>query len=307
MSPPPGTLRDVGETPRYDPLRGRSPIRVATNGIELETTDVGDGPAVVLLHGFPETSYSWRHQVPALAAAGLRVIAPDLRGFGGSAKPEPIEAYSLAELVADVIGLLDSLGVDEASVVGHDWGSVVAWETARLHPERVSRLVSLNVPYLGHPAMFPSIEYITENLADRFGYVLFFQEPGVAEAWFAEDLTRRLGEFYRRAAFDPAFLTEQELSIYVESFAVGGMRGPLNLYRNIDANIAATADAVGSTIDVGTLQIMADSDPVLPASLADGMAEFVPELEIIRIEQCGHWTQQERPAAVNDALLGFLA
>lgn len=282
-------------------------MQVAANGVELALTERGRGRPVLLLHGFPETAFSWRHQIPALAGAGLRAVALDLRGFGDSDKPEEIAAYRLEVLVADVVGVLDALGLERAALVGHDWGSIIAWEVARAHPGRVERLVSLNVPYRGHPGGFPPTSYLAEHLADRFGYVLMFQEPGVAEAWFAEDLAGRLASVYRRAAVDPDFLTPEELETFVAAFREGGMRGPLNLYRNIDVNAAAGQPYVGDPITVPALVIAADSDPVLPVSLTEGMERWVPDLRVEVVERCGHWTQQERPEVVSRLLVEFLA
>ena len=200
--------------------------RIETNGIELAVTEAGTGYPVVLLHGFPELAYSWRHQLPALADAGFRALAPDLRGYGASDKPPAIEDYGLLTLVADVIGMLDSEEVDQAALVGHDWGSIIAWTTALLHPDRISRLVSLNVPYRGWCSGFPTTGYIQENMADRFGYVLMLQEPGVAEAWFDADPSGRLAAFYGGAAANPEFLSATEFETYVTAFTAGTISGP---------------------------------------------------------------------------------
>ncbi len=282
------------------------PVQVPTNGIELSVVVEGEGYPVVLLHGFPELAYSWRFQVPALAEAGFRVIAPDLRGYGGSDKPPDTEAYRLSALVADVLGVLDALEGERAVVVGHDWGSIIGWNLALAHADRVERLVSLNVPYRGHPGGFPNTTYIREHLADRFGYVLFFQEPGPAEAWFAQDLALRLRTIYQGVAADPSFMGDDEFAVYLNAFRAGGMTGPLNYYRNIDANWAATEASAGSPVRVPALMVTADSDPVLPASLAEGMDRWVSELRVEHIRRCGHWTQQERPGPVNEVLLDYL-
>ena len=279
---------------------------VATNGVELAVTEAGSGYPVVLCHGFPELAFSWRHQLPALAAAGLWALAPDLRGYGGSTKPEATEEYGLPRLVADVVGLLDTFEIEQAALVGHDWGSIIAWTTALLHPDRVARVVSLNVPYRGRAAGFPSINAIREDHAERFGYVLMFQEPGVAEAWFASDPAARLRTFFDAAAGDGPFLTNEEFEVYASSFAAGGLFGPVSYYRNIDANIAATADLIDSPITQPALMIGAGRDPVLPTSLIEGMDAWVPDLRVEIIEESGHWTQQEQPSRVNDLLVSFL-
>jgi pimeloyl-ACP methyl ester carboxylesterase len=280
--------------------------RVGTNGIELAVTEEGTGYPVLLLHGFPELAYSWRHQLPALAGAGFRAVAPDLRGYGESDKPAAIEAYGLLTLVDDVVGLIDALGEDRVALVAHDWGAIIAWTTTLLHPDRIERLVSLNVPYRGWCAAFPTTDYIRSNLSDRFGYVLMLQEPGVAEAWFSPDPAGRLEGFYRAAAADPGFLAPEEFQVFVDAFTAGTLTGPANYYRNIDANHAATAHLANAPVTVPTMMVAADSDPVLPVSLTEGMERWVPDLRTEIIERCGHWTQQEQPAAVNGLLVDFL-
>lgn len=279
---------------------------VATNGIRLAVTDEGSGFPVVLCHGFPELGYSWRHQAPALAGAGLRPIAPDLRGYGDSDKPDELEAYGLLTLVADLVGLLDGLDVEQAALVGHDWGAIITWTTAVLHPERVARLVSLAVPYRGWCAAFPPTDYLREKLSDRFGYVLRFQEPGKTEQWFASDPGGILAGFYQAVTANPDFLSDGEFAVFRDAFIAGGISGPVNYYRNIDANHAATAHLANSIIEVPTLMITPDSDPVLPASLADGMDRWVPNLQTEMVADCGHWVQQEQPERVNELLIDFL-
>lgn len=280
---------------------------VPVGDVELAVTDLGDGPPVVLVHGFPELAWSWRHQLPALVDAGLRAIAYDQRGYGGSSKPEAVDAYRLDRLVGDLIGLLDALGLERAHLVGHDWGSIVVWATAILHPERVERVVSLNVPYRGWFCGFPTTDYIAEHLADRFGYVLTFQERGVTEARFAADPEAWLRRIYTSIAADPGFLGDEAFGVYLEAFRAGGLAGPLAYYRNIDANWALAAPHADEPLRASTLMVVADADPVLPSSLVEGMERWVPDLEVVAVERCGHWTQQERPDAVNRALVGFLA
>ena len=280
--------------------------RMQTNGIELSVTEAGSGYPIVLLHGFPELGFSWRHQLPALADAGFRALAPDLRGYGESDKPTEVEAYGLFTLVDDVIGLLDTAGFAQAALIGHDWGSIIAWTTALTHPDRISRLVSLNVPYRGWCAGFPTTDYIQEHLADRFGYVLMMQQPGVAEAWFASDPAANLRGLYMGGAADPGFLTEEVFDTYLQAFVAGTLAGPANYYRNIDANHAATAHLENAPVEVRTMMVAADSDPVLPVSLTEGMDRWVPDLRIEVVAECGHWTQQERPTRVNELLVDFL-
>jgi len=281
-------------------------VKRTTNGIELSVDEAGSGYPVVLLHGFPELAYSWRYQLPALAEAGFHAVAPNLRGYGDSDAPEALEAYGLVTLVDDVVGLIDDLDHEEVALVGHDWGAIIAWALAIMHPERVAKLVSLNVPYRGHPAAFPTIDYIREHLADRFNYVLMLQEPGVAEAWFSADPPAVLAGFYQAAAVDPAFLSDEELGVFVAAFSAAGLAGPANYYRNIDANHAATAHLVNAPVTVPTMVLVADSDPVLPAELVHGMDRWVPDLRVETVADCGHWTQQEQPAVVSELLIDFL-
>ncbi len=276
------------------------------NGIELAVTEEGAGDPVVLIHGFPELAYSWRYQIPALAGAGFRAIAYDQRGYGGSSKPETVEAYGLTHLVADAIGLLDTLGIERATFVGHDWGSIVVWTTALMHPERVERVVSLNVPYRGWCAGFPTIEFMREHLADRFGYVLSFQDEGVAEAAFESDPHAWLRSIFTGIAADKDFMSQDEFAVYRDAFVAGGIFGPLGPYRNIDANAAATEHLANASITQPTLMITADRDPILPPSLAEGMERWVADLTVVGIEHSGHWTQQEQPDHVNAMLIDFL-
>ena len=278
----------------------------AVNGVQLAAVDEGTGDPVVLIHGFPELAYSWRHQIPAISEAGFRAVAYDQRGYGDSSKPEDIDAYALTNLAADAIGLLDVLGLEQATLVGHDWGSIVVWTAALMYPERVENVVSLNVPYRGWCAGFPSTEVIREKLADRFGYVLAFQDTGVTEAAFESDPDAWLRTIYLGIAADPTFMTDGEFAVYRDTFVDGGLFGPLGPYRNIDANAAATEYLANAPITQPTLMITADRDPILPPTLAIGMERWVPNLEVAAISNTGHWTQQEQPRQVNEALISFL-
>jgi len=278
----------------------------AVNGVQLAAIDEGAGDPVVMVHGFPELAFSWRHQIPALAGAGFRAIAYDQRGYGESSKPENVEAYALMNLAADAIGLLDALGLERATLVGHDWGSIVAWTAALMYPDRVEKVVSLNVPYRGWCAGFPTTDAIREKLADRFGYVLGFQEPGATEAAFEADPDAWLRTIYLGIAADRGFMTDDEFAVYRDAFVAGGLFGPLGPYRNIDTNAAATEYLANAPITQPTLMVTADRDPILPPMLATGMERWVPNLEVAGISQSGHWTQQEQPRQVNEALIGFL-
>ena len=259
-----------------------------------------------MIHGFPELAYSWRHQLLALAEAGYRAVAFDQRGYGKSSKPEAIDAYGIGHLVSDVIRLLDALEIDEVTLVGHDWGGIVTWSTAVMHPERVSKIASIGAPYRGYCAGFPSIETIKERAADRLAYLLAFQEPGIPEDIFAASPEQWLRAMYMSAAADPGFMAEDDFAVYLEAFERGGISGPVGYYRNIDANAAATAHLAQRTISVPTLMVTTDRDPVVPARLAEGMERWVPDLHRATIADCGHWAQQEQPERVNDALVAFL-
>ena len=277
-------------------------------GVELAIDEAGpiDGPPVVLIHGFPETKFSWRHQLPALGAAGYRAIAIDCRGYGGSSKPAAIAEYGIDRVVADVVALVKVEELDKPVLVGHDWGSIITWSAAVMHPTAFRAVASLNVPYRGWSVGFPRIDFIIENLMDRFGYVVYFQEVGPPEASFAADPKDWLQRIYLPFAGRSDFLSSEELEHFVSAFTNGGIGPPLNYYRNIDANHETLADYENATIEVPVLMVIADRDPVLPATLVEGMDRWIPNLTVVPIEEAGHWVQQERPAEVNAALVEFL-
>ena len=277
------------------------------SGIELAVDDVGAGDPVVFVHGFPETKYSWRHQLPALAANGYRAVALDCRGYGGSSKPADIDAYGIEALVGDLVGLCEELDIERPVLVGHDWGSIVVWSAAVMDPDRWRAVVSLNVPYRGWSVGFPRIDYIKEHLMDRFGYVVRFQEEGGEEAVFEQDPDAWLSRIYGWLGGRPDFLDDAEFATFAASFRAGGIRGPLNYYRNIDANHDALAELENAPVELPTLVVIADGDPVLPASLVEGMERWVPDLTVAGVADAGHWVQQERPAEVNAAILAFLS
>src|SRR4051812_16368126 len=234
-------------------------MRVAVNGVELWVVEDGpaDGPVVVLLHGFPELGYSWRHQIPALTQAGFRVVVPDLRGYGRSDAPPDIADYAISAMSGDVIGLIDHAGVEQAVVVGHDWGADVAWKTAWLHPERVRAVAGLSVPFVPR-APAPPLAIMREHLGPDF-YIVWFQEPGVAEAALERDVRRtlcatRIWDPAWAAQEDddpprPGWLSEEDLQVYVDAFAATGFRGGLSYYRNIDRNWEATASVADRRIE----------------------------------------------------------
>ncbi|MDZ7827771.1 MAG: alpha/beta hydrolase [Gammaproteobacteria bacterium] len=307
-----------------------APRMVDTNGIRMALWEAGDGPAVVCCHGFPELAYSWRLQLPALAAAGYRAIAPDQRGYGASDQPAAIEDYDVHHLTDDLAGMLDALGLDRAVFLGHDWGGSVVWSMAQLHPDRVAGVIALNTPFTPRAPADP-IEIMRRKFGEDF-YMVTFQQPGVADAVFAEHVDKVFPMFFARRgaletpaddgtrakldmlsalrAFDPAtappsLLDDEALQHYTETFRRTGFTGGINWYRNISRNWATTAE-VPERVDAPALMISAADDAVLPPSLTEGMERFVPDLERHVIADCGHWTQQERPEETNRLIIDWL-
>ena len=309
---------------------------VETNGIRLHVVEAGSGFPVLLCHGFPELWYSWRHQLRALATAGFRAIAPDQRGYGETDAPAAIEAYSIHHLVGDLTGLLDGLGLDQAVVVGHDWGGLVAWQMALLASHRVAGVVGVNTPFFPRLPL-PPLAMMRAAAQGSFHYIVYFQEPGVAEAELQRDVRRTLRGFYQgpdretlaRLLENPgamlgvnegglldrlpdsppgAFLTAEDFEVFATAFERTGFRGGLNWYRNFDRNWETTAYLHAAKVTQPALMITAELDPVLRPEMADGMSAWVPNLRrTVLVRDSGHWTQQEQPAAVNVALLRFLA
>ena len=306
--------------------------RVATNGIHLKIAEQGEGPLVLLLHGFPESWYSWRHQFEPLANAGYHVVAPDMRGYGESDKPDEVSAYNQVEVVNDVIGLIPALGYDTAIVIGHDWGAPTAWGSALHHPDKVTAVGALSVPFTPRSDI-PPLEAMRKAYEGVFFYQLYFQTPGVAEAELEKDVRVSLRKFYHFASGDadhrgrqpkppdadllsdepdPGKLgdwcTDADLDYYTSQFELSGFRGPLNYYRNHNLTWELTAGAPAK-ITQPAMFVAGDRDGViLMAAVAlKAMPERVPNLLINElIPGAGHWTQQEAPEAVNKAILRFL-
>ncbi|MFG2520897.1 alpha/beta fold hydrolase [Streptomyces sp. NPDC048527] len=293
---------------------------VTTNGITLRVFEHGEGrpdrPPVVLCHGFPELAFSWRHQVPALAAAGYRVLVPDMRGYGGSSRPEDVDAYDILTLCADLAGLLDDAGADDAVFVGHDWGASVVWNMALLHPERVRAVAGMSVPATPR-APAPPLPILRSRNGDDF-YIVWFQEPGVADRALSQNVRRTLiaREIYsaKWAAMPddqlppPRWLSDEELTYYVKTFEETGFTGGLNYYRNLDRNWTLTEHLDGRLITQPSLFITGSKDPVGKFMPAHGLDRVLTELRgHVVIDGAGHWIQQERPAEVNAALLEFLS
>ncbi len=309
---------------------------IAANGVRLRCALTGTGPLALLIHGWPEGWYSWRHQIGPLAAAGWRVVAPDVRGYGGSDAPEPVEAYGMDALIGDVLGLIDHFGEQRAVLVGHDWGAPIAWNTAALHPRRVRAVAGLSVPYAPR-GKISSIELWRQLYAGRFFYQLYFQEPGRAEAEFEADVRTALRKIYFSGSGDaprgifradkppgarmlddlpdppqlPHWLTDADLDYYVRQFQHSGFRGGLNRYRNQQRDWERLTALSGARITVPAAFIAGSRDKVLRfvpgVDLVENMKRWIDDLRLCRlIDGAGHWIQQERPAEVTRLLLDFL-
>ncbi|MCY4213331.1 MAG: alpha/beta hydrolase [Gammaproteobacteria bacterium] len=306
--------------------------RVAVNGISLNIAEQGEGPLVLMLHGFPESWYSWRHQFARLAAAGFHAVAPDMRGYGGSDKPHEISAYNQVEVVADIIGLIPALGAETAVVIGHDWGAPTAWSAAAHHPDRVRAVGALSVPFSPRPEA-PPLDMLREAFKGQFFYQLYFQEPGVAEAEFEADIRTALRKFLFLASGQsdpsalvakrhdedllsglpdpevlPPWLTEADLDFYVGEFERSGFRGPLNYYRNHNLTWQLTEGAP-AIIEQPALFAAGERDGVILMA-AEALRKMPERVHNLRTNELlpgiGHWTQQEAPEAVNRLLVSFL-
>ena len=280
--------------------------------VRLRVLEAGDrgAPVVILAHGFPELAYSWRHQIPVLAEAGYHVLAPDQRGYGGSSAPEAVEAYDIHQLTGDLVALLDSevgAGAGQAVFIGHDWGAMVVWHTALLHPDRVRAVAGLSVPPIPRARTRP-----TERWREKFGedfYMLRFQAPGVADAEMAADVATTMREMFvdLSPSAPPGWISPDELAYYVREFGRTGFTGALNWYRNYDRNWESTPSLVDARITVPALFVGGTADPIgstmNPARAREVVAGPYTEKWI---DGAGHWVQQERPDEVNRLLLEFL-
>jgi pimeloyl-ACP methyl ester carboxylesterase len=292
--------------------------QIDVGGVELHVAECGEGPVVLCCHGFPELWYSWRHQLPALAAAGYRAVAPDQRGYGRSGRPEAVEDYDIVHLGGDMVGLLDALGEERAVVVGHDWGAMVAWHLAQSVPERLYGVAALSVPFWPRYPR-PPTEMWKEMFKDQFFYMLHFQAPGVADAQLDADPGASLRFVLRRVSPDvfdgtgevptvPKWMSEEEFAVYETEFARTGFTGGLNWYRNFDRNWELTERTATRKVEIPTVFLAGARDPVLGFVPPEPMREWVPGLrESVFVPGAGHWIQQERPAETNEVLLRFLA
>ena len=315
---------------------------IEANGLRIHLAEAGAGPLVLLCHGFPESWYSWRRQLRALAEGGYRAVAPDMRGYGQTDRPGEIEGYTLLHLVGDMVGVVDAVGAEKAVIVGHDWGAPVAWHAGLLRPDRFRAVVGLSVPFRPRGPSRPTSAMPQTETA--LFYQLYFQEPGVAEAELERDPRDTIRRLLFSASGDaplraesalareavgmvprsgglltrmidperlPPWLTETDVDFYADEFARTGFRGGLNWYRNIDRNWALMAPFASLKVTVPALYVAGDRDLVVgfPGTdkLIANLKTFVSELRAtIMLPGCGHWTQQERPAEVNAAILGFL-
>jgi pimeloyl-ACP methyl ester carboxylesterase len=303
-----------------------------SSGIGMSVHEQGEGPAVVLCHGFPELAYSWRHQMQPIADAGFRVIAPDMRGYGATDRPESIDAYDLASLCGDLVALLDALNIGKAVFAGHDWGGFVAWGMPVLHPDRTAGVIGVNTPYVPfpHPDM---LRMISGGDDDRI-YILWFQEPGKADPILHRD-TRLMFEKIFIPGMDPAqaaarmmesgeldmnpfrrlpeleqfgecILDPEELEHFVATFERTGFTGGINWYRNIARNHKEHPGVGTQKLDLPCLMVTAEWDPALSPALAANMPNLCSDLEMKMIETCGHFTQQERPEELSALMVDWL-
>ncbi|MEO8005620.1 MAG: alpha/beta hydrolase [Betaproteobacteria bacterium] len=316
-------------SPRFETIR--------SNDVNLRCVVEGEGPLVLMIHGWPESWYSWRHQIGPVRDAGYRVVVPDVRGYGGSDKPQAIEAYDMQSMVGDVVGLIDHFGEKQAILFGHDWGAPIVWNTTALHPDRVRAVAALSVPYSPR-GKISSIDLWRQIYAGRFFYQLYFQEPGVAEAEFEADIRTSLRKIYYAGSGDspkglfradkkpdagmlddlpdpetlPAWLTDADIDYFVSQFQQSGFRGPLNRYRNQQRDWENLTALTGARITRPTCFIAGRRDGVLKFvpdfDMVANMKRWVDDLRVCEIiDGAGHWIQQERPVEVTALLLGFLA
>ncbi len=303
---------------------------VETNGIRMAVYEQGDGPPVILLHGFPELAFSWRYQFPALAASGFRAIAPDQRGYGRTDVPAEVLDYRIEELIADIHGLLDALDLESATFVGHDWGALLLWQMAMRAPERIERQIILNIPHFPRLPVDP-IQVMRQRFGDDF-YIVNFQDSDEADKAFASnpvhffDIMMRRGQISRKqfeqlpaerkvlsilrlmarseGSGEP-LLTDAERDYYAGAFAKTGFTGPINWYRNWTRNWETQAD-FDEQIKIPTLFIGAVDDVVIALEHIEAMKPLVDDLEVHMLDDCGHWSQQEKPDEVNRLMIDWL-
>jgi pimeloyl-ACP methyl ester carboxylesterase len=307
-----------------------TPRKIASNGIELAVYEQGSGPAVILLHGFPELAFSWRHQLPALAKSGFRAIAPDQRGYGASDVPPAVRDYRVEALIGDIEGLMDAFGLQTATFVGHDWGALLLWQMALRRPARIEAMIVLNIPYYPRLPVDP-VSVMRRKFGDDF-YIVNFQDSDEADRAFAADpahfinmMMRRgqmaraqfeqlpaakrslclLGVMARTRGSGEPLLNDEELNYYASAFERTGFTGAINWYRNFSHNWQ-TLEGYDERIRVPTLFIGGVDDLVVDPDHVEAMKRFVNDLELHMLDDCGHWTQQEKPKVVNRLMLDWL-
>lgn len=310
---------------------------IETNGVRLHVAEMGQGPLVILVHGFPECWYSWRHQLPALANAGFRAVAPDLRGYGQSDRPQQPDSYTIIDDIGDIVGLIDALGAKDAAIVGHDIGATIAWEAALLRPDRFRAVVALSVPF--RPQGFGGSVPPTTRMPrtkDAMFYQLFLQTPQ-AQVAFEQDLRRTFRAMFYALSGNgqpvlagaglgagmvplngpvlndppslPSWVTDADIDVYVAEFRQDGFRGPLAWWRNVDRSWELLAPFNGMMVTIPALYVAGDRDFIVRA-----FSQFIPQQSAavpklrpdVMLSACGHWTQQERPQEVNAAITDFL-
>jgi pimeloyl-ACP methyl ester carboxylesterase len=313
---------------------------IETNGINLRAAVAGEGPLVVMVHGFPESWYSWRHQIGPLAAAGFTACAIDVRGYGGSDKPQAVDAYSMANMTADIAGVVDALSPGKPAVlIGHDWGAPIVWHTAVLHPSKVRAVAGLSVPYYALPPL-PLNQLFKMRFTDQgqFFYMAYFQQEGVAEAEFEADVRGALRRLYFASSGNsegrwgrlgkphdepmlaglpdpdafPAWLSDADIDYFVAEFERSGFRGPINRYRNFERDWALMEATPDRTIRQPSLFLAGDRDMVPKmfgdTDVAARMREIMTDLRGVHfIPGIGHWTQQEAPEITTGYLIDWLA
>lgn len=306
--------------------------RIKTNGIWLHVVEKGSGPLVLLLHGFPEFWYSWRHQITFLANHGYHAVAPDLRGYGDSDSPLSPNSYSVLHLAGDLVGLLDYFGEQQAFVVGHDWGAVIGWHLSLFRPDRLKGLIAISVPYFPRDPVAKPIEFFRGNFGDEF-YISQFQEPGRAERAFArydyltvmkkflminktDPLVAPSGmeiiDYLQTPAVLPPWITEEELQVYADKFEESGFTGPLNYYRAMDLNWELSAPWQGAKVTVPTKYIVGDKEIGFDTYgtreyvQGDTFKGLVPDLEVVILEGGHHFIHEERAHEVSQEILTFL-
>jgi pimeloyl-ACP methyl ester carboxylesterase len=311
---------------------------IKVNGINMRVAEMGKGPLVILVHGWPESWYSWRNQIPAIAAAGYHVVAPDMRGYGGTDKPPNVEDYDIVHLTGDIVGIVDAMHEKKALLVGHDWGASVVWNSMLLHPDRFVGMAALSVPSgLRAPATVLPSERLKATYKDNFYYQLYFQEPGVAEKEFDADPRAILSRLYtspdtpidpptvtdpKRAAGGwiprlgapkalPPWLSQKDLDYYVSQFKASGFRGGINYYRNFDRNMQITPQLVGAKINAPVRFLAGEKDIVIAGRNAEQLTATMKGVAtdfrgVTLYPGAGHWVQQERAKEVNAALVDFI-